>query len=283
MVKKVNARAVICKNKIEIDKKYIDFNDLLENIELLINYIRKYRKNRMKNKTKRKIGSIGETFMEVTTLALPELLDPNIAHESTSVVVKTLQKIVEHFLIRFFNESKKQSEAGNIRKENFITEKPLLSFSESIKIIKEGEIDEQKFNALKSIFFSGISMNSTERDEFWSYEFLKVIREVSGAEILILKAIYEIVQGRSSQEVLKETENSFNSPIRARWRYIISLQMDLGGGDSIVFRYENNLEKLGLISPRNEDDRFSNEFTPTPKYRLTEMGYKFCEFMTKYE
>ena len=59
--------------------------------------------------------------------------------------------------------------------------------------------------------------------------------------------------------------------------------MGYGDFDAIVGKYESNLETLGLISRRAEDNRFAKDFEPTQKYRLTEFGYKFCEFMTRYE
>ena len=59
--------------------------------------------------------------------------------------------------------------------------------------------------------------------------------------------------------------------------------MGYGNLDSIVEKYEENLEVLGLIAPRIDIERSRNTFNPTQHFRLTEMGYKFCEFITNFK
>ncbi|MGV8172126.1 MAG: hypothetical protein ACP5OA_05535 [Candidatus Woesearchaeota archaeon] len=236
----------------------------------------------MKNKAKLQIGSMNETLTEVTALALPELLDPEITSDPIPIVIKTLQKIGGHYLMKFFNDTKSKIKTKEIKLENFNTEKPLLSFSEAIRIIEEGKIDEEKFRALKSIFFCGINKNSTELDEFWSYEFLKTVNNISGTEILILKANFDIANS-AKEDVLSRIEKNDNKFNRNAWMRIIALQMNLDGHSALVSKYESNLVGLGLISSPNSDNRFSGDFVPTKYYRLTDTGYKFCEFMTKYE
>ena len=53
-----------------------------------------------------------------------------------------------------------------------------------------------------------------------------------------------------------------------------------------VFQFENHLMNLQLISLRQfvqNNTELTNYFMPTPYFRLTPLGYKLCEFMTKYE
>jgi len=237
----------------------------------------------MKSKGKIKIGSLPETLTEITALALPSLLDPDITSNPLPLIVKTLQSLGSHYLSRLFIELKEKLNKKEIKKDNFNTEKPLLSFQELIKTINSGAIDEDKFRALKSIFFYGIAKNADKMDEFWSYEFLQTANNITGTEVLILKANFDIVNGKRTKEVQDTMAKNLSTYSRAAWRNVISLQMGLSGFNSLVGKYEENLEKLGLISPRNYDNRFSGDFEPTSKHRLTEMGYKFCEFMSKYE
>ncbi|MFA6295169.1 MAG: hypothetical protein WC666_01955 [Candidatus Paceibacterota bacterium] len=229
-----------------------------------------------------KVGSLIQTGTEIAPFMLP-LLDPQIVSDPQTLIVKVAQSIGTYFISKFTGAYSEKIKSKEIKSKDYFTEKPMLSFVELLRMINDGNIDKERFNAIKSIFFYGISINSVEKDEFWSYEFIQTIKKISSTEVLILRAAYEIAENKSNTEVLKRLENKSNPQMRSGWRNTISLQMNLGGGDSIVLKYEENLEKLGLISPRHEDDRFSTEFTPTSKCRLTDMGYMFCRFITRYE
>lgn len=226
-------------------------------------------------------------FLREPTIRIAEFVTGLLAAESKDwklTAGRLLQSLIKCDLFtELGRQIYKYRENGKIKEDYFATNKTRASLYELLKFIDEKAPDEELFKAIKSIFFSGISMNSTELDEFWSYEFIKLVKDISGTEILILKAAYEIANDKANFDVKERLENKTHLQMRSVWRNNISLQMKLGGGESIVFRYEENLEKLGLISPREENNRFSGDFITTAKYRLTDMGYKFCEFMTRYE
>jgi hypothetical protein len=58
--------------------------------------------------------------------------------------------------------------------------------------------------------------------------------------------------------------------------------MGYKGLGAMVSKYEENLTSLGLISPIHNNANLKDTFVQTQKFRLTDMGYKFCEFITNY-
>lgn len=233
-----------------------------------------------------KTGDIKNTAMEVTPFLLDGVLDPSIiiGSDFSTAITKISLPILQHYLGKFFNEYKQLRDSNKINKVPK-TEKPILALTELLKIINSGEIDEEKFKAIKSIFFSGVAQDSNESDEFWSYEFLQTAKMLNGTEILILKANFDIVNHVCNDKVSATIKNGFLPWNRSAWRNIVSLQMNLVGAESLVFKSEEKLEKLGLISPRQEKNNFSEEFVAVDKdnYRLTLMGLHFCAFITKYK
>ncbi|MEK7554837.1 MAG: hypothetical protein AAB518_02545 [Patescibacteria group bacterium] len=179
-------------------------------------------------------------------------------------------------------EIEKYREEGKIKENYFATHKSRASLYELLKFLDEEVPTEELFIAMKSIFISSISKDSTEFDESLAYEFLQTAKKLSGTEILILKANFEIAQNNISEAVSKDAIHDGNSRRHIWWR-VVARQMGLGELYSIVQKYEKNLESLGLISPRNERENLADMFEPTQKFRLTEMGCKFCEFITRYK
>ncbi|OGF82271.1 hypothetical protein A3B18_02930 [Candidatus Giovannonibacteria bacterium RIFCSPLOWO2_01_FULL_46_13] len=232
-----------------------------------------------KNKPEKiEIGSIKKTASEIIPFAV-NLISPETFSDPSAVVTKVSQGIATYFLSKFLSEYREKLEKKEIKDENFETEKPTLALRDLFKAIEGGDIDDEKFKAMKSVFFSGISKHSKQKDEVQSYEFLQTAKKLSGMEILILRANFEIASGKSALNV------SVNAGIRSRnaWRNEINKQIGFEDMEGAVFKYEKNLESLGLISPRVEMDRLQGDFEPTPNFRLTRTGYKFCEFMIRYE
>ncbi|MES2623186.1 MAG: hypothetical protein V4576_02130 [Patescibacteria group bacterium] len=176
----------------------------------------------------------------------------------------------------------KYRKEGRIKEDYFATNKSRATLYELLKFLDEEIPDEELFSALKSIFFSGISTSSTAYEESLSYEFLQTAKKLSGTEILILKANYEIFKNKNLQDKYLREDMMSSHAERSAWRKVITKQMGYGDLTSIVLKYEKNLELLGLISPRHDVDRFQSEFQTPANFRLTETGVKFCEFITMY-
>lgn len=225
-------------------------------------------------------------FLKQPTIKIAEFLTSFLASDVNDYKLSG-GHLVQAFLkgnlfTQLGREIKKYVEEGKIKEDYFATNLNQQTLSELLKFIDTEVPDEERFKAIKSIFFTSVSKNSTKDDEILAYEFLQTAKKLSSTEILILKANFEIAQDKISEAVSKEQIANGKSH-RNSWRRIIAQQMGFGSLDSIVIKYEENLESLGLISPRNVEEHFQGNFESTQKFRLTETGYKFCEFMTKYE
>lgn len=227
-----------------------------------------------------------EDFLNQPTLVIAEVLTGLLAaqkKEWTLSVGNILQSFIKgNLLMQLGREIAKYRENGKIKEDYLASEKSRASLYELLRFLDEGVIDKDLFSAAKSIFITGIGKDSSELDEFWAYEFLKTAKKLSGTEILILKALFEIVQGKGNSEASALIAGQGLPYNRVGWRNMVSKQLGIDGSEYLVFKYEDNLEKLGLISPRNEDNRFSGDFIPTANKRLTDMGVSFCKFITNY-
>ncbi len=196
---------------------------------------------------------------------------------------KILQSVFKGTLLtQLGRETKKYIKDGRIKEDYLATHKNRATLCELLKFLDEEIPDDELFRAIKSIFFTSISSGASPQDEILAYEFLCTAKKMSGTEILILRANYEIVHGKISPELnnrnLKENPSS-----RSTWKRLVACQMGYKSMFSIVDKYEQNLELLGLISPRYEMDRLQGDFEPTQNHRLTDFGIKFCEFITNFD
>ncbi len=226
------------------------------------------------------------SFLKEPTVKIAETLTGVFVSEKKDWKLsagKLIQATIKGSLItQLGREIEKYQEEGRIKVDYFATHKNRASLYELLKFLDEEVPDEELFTAIKSVFFSGIGVDSTEHDEALVYEFLQTAKKLSGTEILILKAAYDISNGRKPNDIVQGALDNARDH-RPTWRKCISKQMGYGDLDAVVFKYEENLESLGLISPRVVIDRLQSNYEPTQHFRLTEMGYKFCEFITNYE
>lgn len=223
------------------------------------------------------------SFLRAPTIKIAEIVTGILVSEQKDWKLsagKLVQSVIKGTLLTQLGlEIDQYQKDGKIKEDYFATHKTRATLYELLKFLDDEVPDEELFVALKSIFLSGISLDATEYDSALAYEFLQTAKRLRGTEILILKANFELAQGKIHQEV---SSGNMAKTQRTVWVRVVAKQMGYGELHSIVAKYEKNLEALGMISSRNDDNRFANEFEPTAKYRLTEMGYKFCEYMTNY-
>ena len=180
-------------------------------------------------------------------------------------------------------EINKYVEEGKIKEDYFATNLNQQTLSELLKFIDTEVPDEERFKAIKSIFFASVSKDSAENDEILAYELIKICKDLSSMEILILSANYAVVNN-TGRSLTRGIEWGSNRGV-SYWAQIISEKTGHNLPE-FVFQFENHLMNLQLISLRQfmqNNTELTNYFMPTPYFRLTPLGYKLCEFMTKYE
>ena len=225
-------------------------------------------------------------FLREPTVKIAEVITGILASEKKDWKLsagKLVQATIKgNLLTQLGREIEQYRKEGKIKEDYFATHKNRASLYELLKFLDEKVPDEELFSAIKSIFFSGINSDATSQDEALAYEFLDTAKKLSGTEVLILRANIDLVHGKKSDSITEDQLKTARND-RATWRRIIARQMGYGDMSSIIAKYEMNLELHGLISPRADNPSFQSDFLPTQNLRLTEMGFKFCEFITNYE
>lgn len=222
-----------------------------------------------------------ETSLAVAPFAV-QLLDPEITINPLSVVTKVLAGIAGHFLAKFASEYKEKRENGIFKNEPF-TEKPPLISANLLKMISEGKVDEERFRAMKSIFFRSLEKDATEEQEQLAYQLFETAKQLSGAEVLILSANYAVVSNTGKPIASGVFLSSVSIDY---WAGIISEKIGGNFLKQIVFQYEKHLIDLQLISGHHyamDTNRVASNFESTRYFRMTDLGYILCEFITKYE
>ncbi len=226
------------------------------------------------------------SFLQQSTIATAEFLTGVLASDSNTYKLsagRLLQSVLKNNLFtQLGREIAEYRSAGIIKEDYFATNKNQVTFLELLKFIDEDVPDEELFKAAKSIFFTSVGVDSTLQEEMLAYEFMTTVRKLSGTEILILKANYEIATGAlkgGNTTAVIEKGNRY----REYWRSCVARQMGEQAMHSVIDKYESNLEELGIISRREHIERAAGSFLPTPHFRLTEVGVMFCGYISKYE
>ena len=172
---------------------------------------------------------------------------------------------------------------GMIDNNCFSNEKNRDTFYDLLKFIDEGALGEELFRAAKSIFFSTITADTKTKDEVLAYQMFQICKKLTGEDILILKASFDIVKNNGGK-VSVGSQSPIPRGSSLEWAREVSKKIGHGILE-IVRNREEHLENLNLIAQREQipsHTRPQDAFLQTPYFRLTPLGYKFCEFITKY-
>lgn len=226
-------------------------------------------------------------FLKQPTIKIAEFLTGFLSSDANDYKLSgghLVQAVLKRNLFtQLGREINKYVKEGKIKEDYFATNLNQQTLSELLKFIDTEVPDEERFKAIKSIFFASVSKDSAENDEILAYEFIKICKDLSSMEILILSANYAVVNN-TGRSLTRGIEWGSNRGV-SYWAQIISEKTGHNLPE-FVLQFENHLMNLQLISLRQfmqNNTELTNYFMPTPYFRLTPLGYKLCEFMTKYE
>ena len=104
---------------------------------------------------------------------------------------------------------------------------------------------------------------------------MKLCKDLESCDIIILKAAYDIKNGNLSQTLVNTTIGLRDKNAHS---WLVNISKQIGHHlKSLVEVQEDKLIEFKLLSPRTQSDRSGIE--PTDYYRLTELGYKLCEYI----
>ena len=226
-------------------------------------------------------------FLKQPTIKIAEFLTGFLSSDANDYKLSgghLVQAVLKgNLFTQLGREINKYVEEGKIKEDYFATNLNQQTLSELLKFLDTEVPDEERFKAIKSIFFASVSKDSAENDEILAYELIKICKDLSSMEILILSANYAVVNN-TGRSLTRGIEWGSNRGV-SYWAQIISEKTGHNLPE-FVFQFENHLMNLQLISLRQfvqSNTELPEHFMSTPHFRLTPLGYKFCEFMTKYE
>lgn len=192
---------------------------------------------------------------------------------------KIVQAVIKgNLLNQLGREIERYQKEGKIKEDYLDSDINRASFKELLKFIDEEAPDEIRFRAMKSIFLVSVGNG----DGALAHELLQICKQLSSMEIMILSANHNVVKGTAKPTASGITSSAIQIKY---WTQIIAEQIGHNLSE-IVLLYEDHLIALKLISDRHypiDRTRVTEKFDATPYFRLTPLGYKLCEFITKYE
>lgn len=178
-------------------------------------------------------------------------------------------------------EIKDYQEKGRIAEDYLVDPKNLESLHDILNFIDETPPDGNRFDAMKRLFLKSTETNISTSDQVLTHHFMKICRQLESGHLLVLKSAYDISNRRVSPKASPDPNNiDLHTHHRANWLAIIANQIG-HGLSSLVEIYENKLIELKLITSITMPDQ--SGIGKTDHFRLTDVGYKFCEFLYKNE
>ena len=191
-------------------------------------------------------------FLQEPTVKIAEALTGILASDFKDWKLsagKIVQAVIKGSLLtQLGREIEKYQEEGKIKEDYLESDIDRASFKELLEFIDEEVPDEIRFKAIKSIFFSLIVKDITEDEELLSYQLMQICKQLSSAEILVLKAVWDMVNGKMS--------GFTPSAVTGADMWLSNVAKYLGHNiPNLIEVHENNLMKLNLISGRTYNDR----------------------------
>lgn len=179
-----------------------------------------------------------------------------------------------NLLTQLGKEIQEYIKKGRIKEDYYVTNTNKSSLNELLKFIDKEVPDEERFKAMKSIFFSDISTDADARQEEVAYQFLLLCKKINSMDILILRTCYKIYLGEDLVNV--------NTGINAFGDWVNTVSEKIGYGlPELASASDPKLVELGLLSGRTYSDK--SGIRTGKEFRLTTLSIKLCEFITKYE
>lgn len=219
-------------------------------------------------------------FLQAPTIKISEFLTGLIISDKTDYKLSAGHLVQAAIKCNLYEqlgrEIKYYREKGKIKDDFFSTDKQRATLRELLEFIDREAPDEDRFKAMKSIFFMAISKDAPEAREILAYELMQVGKKLTSNDIMVLKTAHEIYLGGNAApagEITRPRE-------AAVWFGIVAKKIGYGI-PALVELSEQNLVDLKLIGDRRHSDK--SGLYNTESFRLTDLGVKLCEFITAYQ
>ena len=160
-------------------------------------------------------------------------------------------------------------EKGKLKEDYAETKYGFQSLAELLNFIDSEAPDEDRFEAVKAMFFVLNSVDTKQSNEMLSYQLFKLSMKLSSSQLFLLKLSY----------VYYKENGAFSNSSHNEW---VKIMAEKAGHQiyTLVIQDEKSLMDNGLLSERKFPDESGIH---AANARLTDLGIKFCEYLVQYE
>lgn len=162
-------------------------------------------------------------------------------------------------------------EKGRIKDDYQHTEQHHACLQEMLDFLDNDKPDKTRFDFMKKIFLMAATEEVVDRESVLPHQFMRLCRQLSSGEILVLMATYKCVVNGT----MKKDSCGINE-----WLGEIAGMTGLEHRE-LVFPFQEKLEGLGILSKRTHPDKSGVRLTS--KNRLTDLGWSICKFIKQYD
>ncbi|MBC2741603.1 MAG: hypothetical protein HGJ93_00760 [Desulfosarcina sp.] len=161
-------------------------------------------------------------------------------------------------------------EKGKIKDDYQSTEQHFECLQEMLDFLDRDSPDRIRFNVIKQIFIEAACEEKTDRNSIIPQQFMKVCRNLSSGEIIVLNTTYQFAKTRPYPNV--------NGA--AGWNEFIASESGLEH-PALVEVHEDTLMAKHLLTQRIHVDHSGVNLDPY--FRLTTLGFGICQFIEDFD
>lgn len=179
------------------------------------------------------------------------------------------------FLKTLMQEINQYREKGKIKEDYFNTDQGTTCTQELLDFIDKDSPDEIRFAAMKALFMVSACETLTTRTDVLPQQLMRICRSLSSAEVLILKASFEMLR----KGEIKESMGGGVLGTTHHWVSGVLVKTGLKYDDIIKLNEKTLMEKRLLTQTHYKD---GSSFYMSEYYRLTVLGYYLCKYIEEY-
>lgn len=219
--------------------------------------------------------TVTELFRQITavssqTLGQPQNLIPSLA--------RIAQRIVSAGLTEGISQEWNYLVKKGVIKDEF---SPKMNYCilELLNFLENEMPDEERFQVMKKILLVAASESEEEREKHTPHTYMKIIKQLSSEEILIMNSIYNVFKNKKNKiDDLKNTNNGRNSVFLDEWFNLMVSESGLKHKELVAIQEQKLIDKQLISSrvSRGEMIRIDENF------RLTSLGLGIWDYIGKY-
>lgn len=219
--------------------------------------------------------STGDVFKNTLESLLHGLT--GIALSNRSDVVLSISSIFQkmrggQFLSNISNEWERYKQKDKIKDDYQFSEQHKSCLQELLEFLDKDSPNELRFRIIKQIFLVASTEEISDRDSVLPLQFMKIARSLTDGEIILISAVWNFA---------KNHEGSYDEHYSAN-RWLEDMKQPTGLKYKILLEiHERGLIEKRLISRRTNADQSGVQVNPN--FRLTDLGYDFCQYISRYE